>query len=94
MDAVTFAKAVSDEVKRAEAKHGTEQWGRHEFYGILAEEVDEVLDNIKANESQKSLEKEIIQVAAVCLRYLQTRDRYREPKSAELSPLGHLLLRR
>lgn len=59
--------------------NGRLQWGRHEFYAILKEEVDEVWDDIKADSPQEQLEKEIVQIVAVCLRYFETKDRYREP---------------
>lgn len=74
---------ISRELERAYAKHGREQWGRHEFYAILLEEVDEVWEEIKADSPQAQLRREIIQVAAMAIRYLETKDRYREPESAE-----------
>lgn len=70
---------ISAELDSAYAKHGTQQWGRHEFFGIIAEEFDEMWDDIKADAPQDVLEKEIVQVAAMCFRYFETRDRYREP---------------
>lgn len=68
---------LSDELKRAYEKHGCEPWGRHEFYAILLEEVEEVWDAIKRDLPQAELEKEIVQVAAMCFRYFETGDRYR-----------------
>jgi hypothetical protein len=76
-----FFNRISAELDRAYAKHGRAQWGRHEFYGIIAEEFDEMWDDIKADIPQDTLEKEIVQVAAMCFRYFETRDRYREPES-------------
>lgn len=72
-------EAVGREVTRAYAKHGREQWGRHEFYAILREEVDELWDEIKADNPQVRVRLEAIHVMAMCLRYLETGDRYREP---------------
>ena len=72
-----FLAKVSKETDRAIAKHGDNQWNRHEFYGILLEEVDEVWDAIKRNLPQEHLEDELLQVACVCLRYFETRDRDR-----------------
>lgn len=72
-----FWECVIAEVDRAYKKHGRDLWGRHEFYGVLKEEVDEVWDAIKTDAPQDSLTAEIIQVAAMCLRYLETGDRYR-----------------
>lgn len=77
MDRIQFYKLVRDEVERAYTKHGREPWGRHEFYAILKEEVDEVWDSIKADEPQEEVMREIVQVAAMCLRYAETGDRYR-----------------
>ncbi len=68
---------IESELDRAYKKHGKEKWGRHEFYAILKEEVDEVWDSIKRDAPQDYLFMEIIQVAAVCARYLETGDRYR-----------------
>lgn len=75
-----FLARIVSEADRAYLKHGDEQWGRHEFYGVIAEEFDEMWDDIKSDAPQEDLEKEIVQVAAMCLRYLETRDRYREPR--------------
>ena len=33
---------IASELDRAYAKHGNALWGRHEFYAILKEEVDEL----------------------------------------------------
>lgn len=74
-----FQILVEDEVDRAYKKHGAAQWGRHEFYGVIKEEIDEMWDAIKDDEPQERVYEELIQVAAMCLRYYETRDRYREP---------------
>jgi hypothetical protein len=74
-----FIGRIGAELDRAYAKHGAEQWSRHEFYGILKEEVDELWSDIKNDIPQDTLEKELVQVAAMCLRYFETRDRIREP---------------
>ncbi len=76
--------AITYELERAYAKHGRAQWGRHEFYAILKEEVDELWDDIKSDEPQAKLEKEAIQIAAMVFRYLETGDRYREPSNNPL----------
>lgn len=73
----SIMQRVANELDRAYAKHGRAQWGRHEFYAIMKEEVDEVWDAIKTDNALPFLEKEIIQVAAMCFRYLETGDRYR-----------------
>lgn len=71
-----FLNAVSGEVDRAYQKHGDDQWGRHEFYGVLREELDEVWDAIKDDLPMDHLMTEIVQLAGVCLRYVETGDRY------------------
>lgn len=78
MEREDFWNAIKAEVDRAYKKHGSAQWGRHEFYGVMKEEVDEVWDAIKKNEPNEQLYKEIIQVAAMCLRFLETGDRYQK----------------
>lgn len=65
------------EVERAYAKHGREPWSRHEFYGVLLEEVEETWEAIKADDAQDVVLAELVQVAAVCLRYAETGDRHR-----------------
>lgn len=72
-----FFAAVAEELDRAYAKHGAEPWGRHEFYAILKEEVDELWDDIKADAPTMNVYKEAIQVVAMCVRYFETEDRYR-----------------
>jgi len=64
-------------LEKAYEKHGDAPWSRHEFYGILKEEFDEVWDAIKDDEPIENLMKEILQVAGVCMRYLETGDRYK-----------------
>lgn len=75
---VQIFNLISSEVDRAYAKHGRDKWGRHEFYAILKEEVDEAWDAIKADMDSDFLTKEIVQIAAMCFRYLETGDRYRD----------------
>lgn len=55
----------------AEIAHADARWGRlassHEGYGVLAEEMSELLDAIRAN-NLPQITKEAVQVAAVALR--------------------------
>lgn len=67
---------IASELDRGYKKHGKEQWGRHEFYAILKEEVDELWDDIKSDAPMSNIETEAIQVAAMIFRYLETGDRY------------------
>lgn len=77
---------ISRELDRAYEKHGRDQWGRHEFYAILKEEVDELWDAIKADKPQEDVRDEAIQIAAMVFRYLETGDRYREPNAPDQRP--------
>lgn len=76
---IFFHKLIDAELDHAYKKHGRQQWGRHEFYAILKEEVDELWDAIKTDEPQENVVRELTQIAAMCLRYAETGDRYREP---------------
>lgn len=67
-----FLKLVSDEVDRAIKKHGDDRWKRHEFYGIILEEVEEMWDAIKFDDLDEHLLEEMVQVAAMCLRFAET----------------------
>jgi NTP pyrophosphatase (non-canonical NTP hydrolase) len=73
-----FVKRIEDELDHAYSKHGMVPWGRHEFYAILLEEVDELWDAIKADESLEELLAEMIQVAAMCFRYAETNEDIRK----------------
>lgn len=70
-----FFADIQAEVDRAYGKHGQELWNRHEFFGILLEEVDELWDTIKQNQSSQRLYEELVQVAAMCLRFAETGNR-------------------
>ena len=76
-----FLDRAKEELEDAYEKHGTEPWGRHEFYAILKEEVDEVWDVIKQDERDDLLCKEMAQVVAVCMRFIETGDRYDKGRS-------------
>jgi hypothetical protein len=75
-----FLARIEVELHHAYAKHGHDQWGRHEFYGVLLEEMDELWDAIKEDRPQVDVIAEMVQVAAVCFRYFETGDRYRDPQ--------------
>lgn len=68
---VALAK-VHAEVSRSYELYGCPLWGRHEAYAIIKEELDEIWDAIRADAPFKDLEKELIQTAAMCIRYLET----------------------
>lgn len=72
-----FFGAMAKELDYAYAKHGKELWGRHEFASILREEFDELWDDIKADAPTEQLLMEVVQVAAMCLRYAETGDKRR-----------------
>jgi NTP pyrophosphatase (non-canonical NTP hydrolase) len=65
-----------DALDEAYNKHGREPWGRHEFYAILKEEVDELWEAIKKDKPAQDVHEEIVQIIAVCYRYFETGDRY------------------
>lgn len=61
--------SVRAEVIRAQTKHPRPFASPHEGYGILAEEVDELWDDIKADRNDAA-RSEAVQVAAMAVRYL------------------------
>lgn len=74
---IQFLAAMMAELDHAYAKHGALSWSRHEFYGVVKEEVDELWDAIKRDEPMENVIKEAMQIAAVCLRFVETPERYR-----------------
>jgi NTP pyrophosphatase (non-canonical NTP hydrolase) len=72
MRRVEFYEAIRAELDRAYAKHGRDPWGRHEFYAILLEEVDELWDAIKSDAPNEEMVAELVQVAAMCFRFWET----------------------
>lgn len=66
---------VVSELEHCYKKHGKVPWGKHEFYAILLEEVDEVWEAIKKDLPPEEVLKEVIQVIAVCFRYYETGDK-------------------
>jgi len=72
----TLYQEIDTELERAYLKHGREPWGRHEFYAILLEEVDELWEQIKQDASGELVLEEMIHVAAMVARYNETRNRY------------------
>lgn len=70
---------IAAELDHAYTKHGREPWGRHEFYAVLLEEVDELWEAIKHDDPQERVIAELKQVAAMCFRYFETGDKYRGP---------------
>lgn len=69
----SLSDKVREELDRAYLKHGNKPWSRHEFYAILLEEVEELWECIKKDMPESELDKELIQVAAMCQRYWETR---------------------
>lgn len=71
------ATAVLDEVAaelaRARAKFPGAQNSAHEGYAVLAEEVDELWDEVKANHPERKarMRTEAIQVAAMAIRFIE-----------------------
>lgn len=75
VDRVMFMNRILAELDRAYAKHGAEPWSRHEFYAVLLEEVDELWGAIKSDATDERITEEMVQVAAMCFRYAETRNR-------------------
>jgi hypothetical protein len=76
MDREHILNSIETELELAYDKHGNDLWGRHEFYGILLEEIEELWDAIKADEPMVNVRKEALQAACVIVRYLESGDRY------------------
>jgi hypothetical protein len=53
------------------------------FRFFLPRRLRRLWKNIKHDEAQYELRKKIIQVASMCLRYLETGDRYRQPEKED-----------
>lgn len=64
----TLLGQVEAEYKRASALHGNFS-STHEGYAVLKEEVDELWDGIKKNDSKRLLKEEAIQIAAMAIRF-------------------------
>jgi len=63
---------IINELDRAYAKHGRAPWTRHQAYAIILEELDEVWEAIKHDAPDEKLKEEVVQVAAMCQRFLET----------------------
>lgn len=63
-----YLEQVVQELHKATAAYGPMN-SPHEGYGIIKEELDEFWDEVKNNNNQLA-RKEMVQVAAMCLRYL------------------------
>lgn len=72
-----FFDAIGNEVDYAYRKHSKVLWSRHEFMSILREEFEEAWDDVKADAPTEQLLAEVVQIAAMCLRYVETGDRTR-----------------
>jgi NTP pyrophosphatase (non-canonical NTP hydrolase) len=68
-DARIVSKAIHEEAEAAREKYG-DFTSTHEAYGVLAEEVAELLDAIRSNK-RFSVQREAMQVAAVATRLAQ-----------------------
>lgn len=63
-----YLHEVHEEIDRATKKYGPIN-SAHEAYGIIKEEIDEMWDEIKANDNDKARQ-EAVQAAAMCIRLL------------------------
>lgn len=67
---------IESEAKRATKKHGGFN-SLHEAYAVLLEEVDEFWDQVKLKKSLRdktNIATELVQIAAVCLKTLESFD--------------------
>jgi NTP pyrophosphatase (non-canonical NTP hydrolase) len=67
----TVIQEIDAELDRAKSKHTRNFNSTHEGYAVLAEEVDELWDEVKKNGNQERLREEAIQVAAMAIRFIQ-----------------------
>jgi len=65
-------RLVKAEVRRSITLHGCPLWGRHEAFAIIKEELDEVWEEVKKDGDSADLAVELMQTAAMCIRYLAT----------------------
>lgn len=69
---VTVLAEVADELTRARKHHPTPYNSAHEGYAVLAEEVDELWDEVKERDQLRArMRCEAIQVAAVAVRFVE-----------------------
>lgn len=71
-------QVIYKEVERSYKLHGCPRWGRHEAYAIILEELDEVKQAVFDDLPFVEVYKELIQVAAMCVRYIETEPRFTE----------------
>lgn len=76
---------VLAEVTKATTRYGAFN-STHEAYGVLAEEVDELWDDIKANRTQHAAV-EAVQVAAMAVRFIVDCPKWMEDESEPVPPV-------
>lgn len=64
----TFADLVYNEIKRARIKHPGVINSHHHHYAVIAEEIDEYWDEVKADGPNGKKLSELVQIAAMCQR--------------------------
>ena len=72
MDLKQILSQIESEVKRASELY-PKFHSNHEGYAVIKEEVDELWDEIKKSKSitgNEKMQSELIQVAAMCVRFL------------------------
>jgi len=71
-----LAEEIDDEISRAK-RHGEKFASLHEAYGVILEEVDEVWDITKQKKRDRDavhLRSELIQIAAMAIKAIQSMD--------------------
>ena len=70
---------ILEETERQDAKWGSQRdLSRVDWMPILTEEVGEVAKSINDNETIDDLRNELVQVAAVCLQWIDSLDRAKD----------------
>lgn len=71
-------QTVSNEIHRSYQLHGIPRWGRHEAFAIILEEVEEFKQAVFDDLPYDEVREELIQIAAMCVRYIETEDKFWE----------------
>ena len=72
---VDFLRDVVNEYRSVCAEHGEHYHSAHEGYGVMAEEVDELWDEVKKkrkNRDPKNMRAECVQIACCALKFALT----------------------
>ena len=71
-----IVELIYEEVTRSYTIHGSPRWSRHEAIAIIREEFEESWEAVKGDAPYNVLLKELIQTAAMCVRFIETEPRF------------------